>query len=566
MKIKRIISVVIILTMVLGVLAGCGKGKTDEETTTTAPAETTTAVLAEIEIATVGADGTITLIENPDGTAVVINTEDGNVYTIPAGSNAEAVKNEQGVITAVKLDDGTEIPVTLSADGTKLIIKGTLVTAAIGETTTAIGETTTSNGATTTRAPKSDPMQNEDVKAILANTETTATEKAEAIVALETLTDEEKMQVIEQIPGLSEEQKAKEIQELSVLSYKYSSDGYFYTDDTSAWQRSFGFNTLYDWAAPYVVMYYDTVRVKFRHNNKDWMIQTWKGQYGYLFVGSEIGLYTKDINQSADHYNCASDDECLDMSMTLYRIDELTGEYTMLFSRDFDKHWWITGFSPGVLNSFSSPRDELIMLGSIQFPDAEMAQKFVSGLQSAGFSSGSPKMNSVEKYTINGTTVTFSWRYIDQKLSRISAEEAAETATTSNKEITITFDAAGGNLSDNSKTYKVGSSFGVLPTPTKDGYKFVRWYEKGFLKKTTISESTSVGSSSHTVYAEWEKLTQAERNSTTVAPIDPTTGTTSAEDKTTTKKSESKTTTEKNEVTSTTEASKETTTEKSAED
>ena len=60
------------------------------------------------------------------------------------------------------------------------------------------------------------------------------------------------------------------------LNYSYSEAGnYFYTDDTP-WQRSLGFNRLYDMGAAFTCMYYDTVRVKYSYGNYDWMIQMWR--------------------------------------------------------------------------------------------------------------------------------------------------------------------------------------------------------------------------------------------------------------------------------------------------
>lgn len=47
-----------------------------------------------------------------------------------------------------------------------------------------------------------------------------------------------------------------------------------------------------------------------------------------------------------------------------------------------------------------------------------------------------------------------------------------------NEVITVTFDANGGVLSNNTKNVVVGSSYGTLPTPTRDGYTFKGWNGK----------------------------------------------------------------------------------------
>ena len=77
------------------------------------------------------------------------------------------------------------------------------------------------------------------------------------------------------------------------LGYQYNKAGNYYFTTTDPWQRNFGFNILYDMGAPFVNFYYDTIRCKFRYENKDWLIQFWKGQYGLVFYGCEVGVYTR---------------------------------------------------------------------------------------------------------------------------------------------------------------------------------------------------------------------------------------------------------------------------------
>ena len=55
---------------------------------------------------------------------------------------------------------------------------------------------------------------------------------------------------------------------------------------------------------------------------------------------------------------------------------------------------------------------------------------------------------------------------------------------------TVTFDANGGNLSTDSKKVFYHSTYGELPTPTRDGYTFLGWNGKNLLNK---NESALVG-------------------------------------------------------------------------
>ena len=197
----------------------------------------------------------------------------------------------------------------------------------------------------------------------------------------------------------------------SILSYMHDPEGkYFYTE-SDPWQRNFGFNRWYDWAANFAFMYYDTVRVKFDYKDLNWMIQLWKGQYGAAFLGSEIGVYTKPETRTSNHYDCASDENRLNMEMTLYRKGE------KLFTRPYDAYWWSTGFVPGVLDKFSD-RSELTMVARITFKDKEMTDAFVADFENSGFK----RVNFVSKDTpdsfkVVGNEVFFAWKTIKHDIS-----------------------------------------------------------------------------------------------------------------------------------------------------
>lgn len=199
------------------------------------------------------------------------------------------------------------------------------------------------------------------------------------------------------------------------LSYSYSEAGnYFYTDD-DPWQRNFGFNRLYDIGAVFTVMYLDTFHVYYNHNGYDWMVQFWKGQYGLLFLGGEIGLYYKDPNKTTPHYNCAEEDMEINMQMTVYREG-----YGELFTRPYAPHWWTTAFVPGKLKKFSD-RTELTMVAKLEFKTEEEREKFCNALEKIKDIDGnqfryssSISLTRPEYYTYNGRTVDLVWRYLDE--------------------------------------------------------------------------------------------------------------------------------------------------------
>ncbi len=220
------------------------------------------------------------------------------------------------------------------------------------------------------------------------------------------------------------------------LSYSYSEAGnYFYTDE-DPWQRNFGFNRLYDIGAVFTVMYLDTFHVYYNHGGYDWMIQFWKGQYGFLFLGGEIGLYYKDPKKATKHYNCAEEDMEINMQMTVYRGDD----YKELFTRPYAPHWWTTAFVPGKLKKFSD-RTELTMVAKLTFKSVEEREKFCKALEKITDvdgnrfqSASSISKTKPERYTVNGATVDLVWRYLDEdRVTPLKAVATTAAPTTTEK-------------------------------------------------------------------------------------------------------------------------------------
>lgn len=140
---------------------------------------------------------------------------------------------------------------------------------------------------------------------------------------------------------------SKELEKSGVIGYLYDPKRNVFYTSADPWQRNFGFNVLYDTVAPFTLLNYSTVRFKFRADGKDWMIQAWKGQYGLVFYGGEVGVYTKPTNRDVEHYDCASDKDMLKMAMVFYKKNTATGKWVKRFERPYGTYWWCTGFKPG---------------------------------------------------------------------------------------------------------------------------------------------------------------------------------------------------------------------------
>lgn len=214
-----------------------------------------------------------------------------------------------------------------------------------------------------------------------------------------------------------------------VLSYQYSyQDDYYYTNDKDCWQDNFGFARVYDIVSPYIALEYDYTRVFFEYDNQDFMVQLWKGQYGYIFYGGEIGIYHKEADGKETGYftffKTADQKYWPKMEMTLYH-QQLNGEWKREFTRDYDYYWWCTGFKPGHLRQVE-PADELRIVARITFTDKEMATLFTNGLKDCNFSQASSKdAVGLDSYYQQGRDVYLQWQNISEAESTMGIKFAA---------------------------------------------------------------------------------------------------------------------------------------------
>ena len=194
-----------------------------------------------------------------------------------------------------------------------------------------------------------------------------------------------------------------DLEDTGILGYLYDPKyNCFYTAE-NPWQRNFGFTPVYDICAPFTIMFYETKRLKFEYDGLDWMIQIWKGQYGWVFIGAEIGVYTRSSSLPLDFYECASDENMLNISMVV-----LHGKDTII-TRPYDKYWWCTGFIPGIIPSaivgFVSggiDTSVLTMNARITMKDEVMREAFCAALDENGFVFG-------KDYFYSNLDVIFTW-------------------------------------------------------------------------------------------------------------------------------------------------------------
>ena len=150
-------------------------------------------------------------------------------------------------------------------------------------------------------------------------------------------------------------------------------------------QRMGGFCRGYDEAAIAINSVIDCEPIYFCYDGYEWMIELWKGQYG-IETGCEIGVYYREQDKPLNIaektvlgklYSCVPDDRMLDLGFILRKNGR------QLFTRGWERHWWLTGFHWGLL----SEPEQLTMTVEIRFPTRKMQQAFLhQGLEEMGYS------------------------------------------------------------------------------------------------------------------------------------------------------------------------------------
>lgn len=195
--------------------------------------------------------------------------------------------------------------------------------------------------------------------------------------------------------------------EIKPFGFKYTLNQDIFFSLMHPWQREYGYCRSYDEAAPLLCMIIDSEPIYFDYDNRKWLIELWKGQYG-MTTGAEIGIYVANnendyIDNIIDEviYDSVSDNELLHMSYILNK------KGNALLTRN-DKHWWLTGFK---LGEFSKP-SELIMHIEITLKNEEMRDAFINGLKKAGYKDKDIKI------FFNTVYLTFNKPHTKQPITR----------------------------------------------------------------------------------------------------------------------------------------------------
>lgn len=161
----------------------------------------------------------------------------------------------------------------------------------------------------------------------------------------------------------------------------------------NGWMRNYGFCLFYDVlvAMSPLLWNYDTLRFKFDYDGLEWMIQIWKGNY-LITNGGEVGLYNREPGSFGTYYDCATDDQLLEMSLQVWHGDDL------LVNQEPQMHWWINGFH---MSKRMYVPESLTMRFSIVMPDEEMLNAFCKSMDN--------HYKKAVTYTVEGLKVNVTW-------------------------------------------------------------------------------------------------------------------------------------------------------------
>lgn len=158
------------------------------------------------------------------------------------------------------------------------------------------------------------------------------------------------------------------------------------------WMRDFGFTVLYDINCYIFPMWnYVTRRFHFNYDDRQWMIQIWKGNY-LITNGGEVGIYNRGKYAIGTFYNTVSDEERMVMSLRVSHGDEVFVDIEPTL------HWWVNGFQ---MNNYMYKASSMLLESTIEFPNETMRDAFTAAVDR--------EYHHDVTYTVDGLNVSISW-------------------------------------------------------------------------------------------------------------------------------------------------------------
>ncbi|MBQ6267581.1 MAG: DUF4474 domain-containing protein [Clostridia bacterium] len=201
----------------------------------------------------------------------------------------------------------------------------------------------------------------------------------------------------------------------ALMRNPYTEDTLYYTNDRDCWQLDPSFRASCALGPPESAMFVDQVRVAFPYAGKTWLLQMRKGQFGFLLLGGEIGLYTAPAGACTgtkadfDQFAVPEESDRLQMSMEIHTSRD-GGKTYQTDVRPYETHWLVDGFRKGMADEFALPIEEVKIGARITFHSPEMAAAFAAELEKAGFAQvpAADRLTD-DAYCLNGADVQLLW-------------------------------------------------------------------------------------------------------------------------------------------------------------
>lgn len=199
-----------------------------------------------------------------------------------------------------------------------------------------------------------------------------------------------------------------------LLGFNYDEENDCYYTTEGSLQNAFGFGPAIDEMAPLLGMDLYHEDIVFEKGDKEYLIELWKGEYGWgVTSGGEVGVYTRskeeaDANPRVEgennfdiYYDCAADEEQLHIITTMYDMShgnkrEICTRDTASYADD-DLDYWNLNF-----RSFDAvDKEDIAMEITIEGDQATI--NAINGFIT----------NSRDKYVIQSITsnsISFTWR------------------------------------------------------------------------------------------------------------------------------------------------------------
>lgn len=210
---------------------------------------------------------------------------------------------------------------------------------------------------------------------------------------------------------------------VGLIGYAYDMKaGVFYATG-EGFQREFGYAEMYDRVAVVGTMPLDTTRVKFNYNGKDWMFQFWKGFYGLVFAGCEIGIYNRPegMDDNLTAYNVVTQEYYQDFTIEFFYNNPDKSSLFFKSEPDFTRStrtWWFTAFEPSINVSPATNVPKMKFKCTMKFNDPGLYKAYVEALKEVDSIFANYTGKSRSYYFVEGqnlkqlgnNTVWFEWQ------------------------------------------------------------------------------------------------------------------------------------------------------------